>query len=232
MPDEQQSKLSPPYLPYKTLLSSLENLGQGIPPKLDRSIWKNQPGTVQSQILSAYKFLGLMNDASGPTESLKELVQHRATPRDVMKKIIEARYKAILAHDLSIMTTTMLNSEFETAFGVESETKKKAVRFFLQAAKANGFALSKFLLDQTRVSTGTRKKRASKRDNDTAVDNGLDDEDANGTEREVKTITLKSGGELSFSLSVDLFALSKDDREFVFGLIDTLQAYEAKGGSE
>jgi len=230
MPDEQP-KLSPPYLPYKTLLSSLDNLGQGIPPKLDRSIWKNQPGTVQSQILSAYKFLGLMNDASGPTELLRELVQHRATPGPVMKKIIEAKYKPILTHDLTTMTTTMLNSEFETAFGVEAETKKKAVRFFLQATKANGFTLSKFLLDQTRVSAGTRKKR-TKRDSDNNGDNGLDEDGDVAAEREVKTIALKSGGELSFSLTVDLFALSKDDREFVFGLIDTLQAYEAKGGSE
>src|SRR6185437_6130915 len=181
MPDEQP-KLSPPYLPYKTLLSSLDNLGQGIPPKLDRSIWKNQPGTVQSQILSAYKFLGLMNDASGPTELLRELVQHRATPGPVMKKIIE--------------------------------TKKKAVRFFLQATKANGFTLSKFLLDQTRVSAGTRKKR-TKRDSDNNGDNGLDEDGDVAAEREVKTIALKSGGELSFSLTVDLFALSKDDREFV-----------------
>jgi hypothetical protein len=75
-----ESKSIPPYLPYKTLLSSLENLGQGIPPKIDRSIWKNQPGTVQSQILSAYKFLGLMNDTTGPTEALRELVTNRSTP--------------------------------------------------------------------------------------------------------------------------------------------------------
>jgi hypothetical protein len=226
MPDESQ-KLLPPYLPYKTLLSSLDNLGQGIPPKLDRSIWKNQPGTVQSQILSAYKFLGLMNDASGPTESLRELVQHRATPGVTMKKIIEAKYKAILTHDLSIMTTTMLNSEFETAFGIDGETKKKAVRFFLQAAKANGFTLSKFLLDQTRASSGARKRKSSKREGEPA-DNGFEDENEPEADKTVKTVELESGGRLSFSLSVDLFALSKTDREFVFGLIDTLQGYEAK----
>ena len=31
MANDQQAKLIPPYLPYKTLMSSLENLAQGNP---------------------------------------------------------------------------------------------------------------------------------------------------------------------------------------------------------
>lgn len=224
-----ESKLVPPYLPYKTLLSSLENLGQGIPPKIDRSIWKNQPGTVQSQILSAYRFLGLMSETTGPTESLKELVKNRATPGPMLKKIIEEKYKPILAHDLSTMTTTMLGSEFEAAFGVDGETKKKSIRFFLQAAKANGFTLSKFLLDQTRAaSAGPRKKRISARDAGQGADETDESEVEENGDGTKKTITLKSGGQLSIAVSVDLFELSKEDREFVFGLIDSLKEYEAE----
>lgn len=226
MPDG--SKPVPPYLPYKTLISSLENLGQGIPPRLDRSIWKNQPGTVQSQILSAYKFLGLMNETTGPTEELHELVKNRATPGPTLKKIIEEKYKPILAHDLSTMTTKMLNSEFESAFNVDGETKKKGVRFFLQASKANGFTLSKFLLDQTRVSsTGPRKKRPSTRDSEQGAADETLDEETEGAGMQ-KTISLQSGGQLSVSISVDLFELSTADREFVFGLIDSLKNYAAK----
>jgi hypothetical protein len=231
MADESQGKVFPPYLPYKTLISSLENLGQGIPPKIDRSIWKNQPGTVQSQILSAYKFLGLMNEQTGPTESLKQLVEHRATPGPLLKKIITEKYSPILKHDLATMTTTMLNAEFEAAFKVEGETKKKGVRFFLQAAKANGFTLSKFLLDQTRVSAGPRKKRSAKREGDPEGAEDLEDGEEITTKGTEKTITLRSSGRLTISLSVDLFELSKTDRDFVFGLIDSLHGYEANQGS-
>ncbi len=169
-----------------------------------------------------------MLETTEPTDALRELVSNRSTPAATLKKILEEKYKAILNHDLSTMTTTMLNTEFGTAFGVDGETKKKGVRFFLQAAKANGFTLSKFLLDQTRaVSSGPRKKRnGGKNESDPEIDDGLDDEpiSASGTQ---KTVALQSGGQLSISLSVDLFALSKTDREFVFGLIDTLQTYEA-----
>jgi hypothetical protein len=225
MPDE--SKLVPPYLPYKTLLSSLENLGQGIPPKIDRSIWKNQPGTVQSQILSAYKFLGLMNDQISPTPTLKTLVENRMTPGPTLKTIIEDKYSPILKHDMATMTTTMLAAEFESAFSVEGDTKKKAIRFFLQAAKANGMTLSKFLLDQTRVSTGPRKKRTPR--SNEPVGNGdpeFEGEDETPAVGTAKQITLASGGQLKLTLSVDLFALSTTDRTFVFGLIDSLNAYE------
>jgi hypothetical protein len=230
-----EEKLVPPYLPYKTLISSLENLGQGIPPKIDRSIWKNQPGSVQSQILSAYKFLGLIDVQSNPTPLLKKLVENRTTPTEIVRPLLEDRYSGVLKHDLGTMTTTMLNNEFETVFGIDGETKKKTIRFFLQAAKANGMTLSKFLLDQTRVSTGTRKKRA-KRDSGEGGNGG--DADFEGEDEQTshrgtkKTISLLSGGQLSIALSVDLFELSTDDRNFVFGLIDALRAYEANQEKE
>jgi hypothetical protein len=226
MANEQQTKQIPPYLPYKTLMSSLENLAQGIPPVLDRSIWKNQPGTVQSQILSAYKFLGLMNEQNGPTDVLRFLVEHRESPLPTMKKIIEDKYKALLdKHALNTMTTTMLANEFEIAFQVDGETKKKGIRFLLQAAKANGFVLSKFLLDQTRASSGPRKKRGTTRDSEQGGNDDEDEEVENATTGTKKTISLRSGGQLSLSVSVDLFELSEGDRTFVFGLIDSLKKY-------
>jgi hypothetical protein len=39
------------------------------------------------------------------------------------------------------------------------------------------------------------------------------------------TVTLASGGTLTLALSVDLFALSENDRKFVFGLIDQVTGY-------
>lgn len=229
----EDSKLIPPYLPYKTLMSSLENLAQGIPPVLDRSIWKNQPGTVQSQILSAYKFLGLMNEQNGPTDILRFLVEHRSSPTPVMKKIIEDKYKALLdKHALNTMTTTILANEFEAVFNVDGETKKKGIRFLLQAAKANGFVLSKFLLDQTRApSSGPRKKRAPTRDAEQDADDDTEDNgNEGGSTGTKKTIALLSGGQLTIAWSVDLWELSTGDREFVFGLIDSLKGYAAKAG--
>jgi hypothetical protein len=234
MADDPNAKITPPYLPFRTFLNSLEVLAQGVPPRIDRSIWKTQTGSVKSQIFSAYRFLGLINNGGQPTTVLNDLVQNRQTPGEQLNALLRDKYAQILKHDLSTMTVAMINGEFETAFSVQGDVKRKAITFFLQAAKAAGMTLSKFLLDQSRPGSGPRaRRRASK--NGSTVDADFDDEteeaepSAHGT---TKTITLSSGGELSVRVSVDLFALSTDDRNFVFALIDTLRDYEAKREAE
>jgi hypothetical protein len=41
-----------------------------------------------------------------------------------------------------------------------------------------------------------------------------------------RKVTLRSGGEVAMTVSVDLFNLSTEDREFVLGLVDKLRNYE------
>ena len=47
-----------------------------------------------------------------------------------------------------------------------------------------------------------------------------------------RAVSLQSGGTLRLSASIDLFKLSAADRNFVFGLIDKLEAYERGDGTE
>ena len=82
-------------------------------------------------------------------------------------------------------------------------------------------------------SSGPRKKRASTRDSEQGGIEGVEDDETENTPTGTrKTITLQSGGQLSIALSVDLFELSKSDREFVFGLIDSLHNYEVNGSAK
>jgi hypothetical protein len=41
-------------------------------------------------------------------------------------------------------------------------------------------------------------------------------------------VQLRSGGTLTLTVSVDVFAMESLDREFVFGLIDKMREYEQK----
>jgi antitoxin component of MazEF toxin-antitoxin module len=43
-----------------------------------------------------------------------------------------------------------------------------------------------------------------------------------------KTISLNSGGQITISFSGNMFTISKADREFVYGLLDAMTAYEEK----
>jgi len=222
----ENGKVTPPYLPYKTFINSLDQLSQVIPPRIDRSIWKTQPGSIQSQILNAYKFFNLVNDANQPTETLRALVANRLTPGEHVAQLLKSNYTEVLRHDLTTSTFPILNDEFEKAFKVDGETKRKSIRFFLQAAKAAGMELSRFLLDQTRAS-GPRKRRARTQP-EASEDDSMPFDLEQPANLNTKTILLKSGGELSLTYSVDLFALSTEDRNFVFVLIDQLRGYESK----
>jgi len=224
---ESNNKISPPILPYRTFLSSFERLSETIPPRIDRGIWKNQTGTVQSLIMSTYRFFGLIDEQSKPTKRLQELVADREKPNEQIKALLTEKYAEVIKHDLSSMTEALINDYFESAFDVQGDTKRKAITFFLQAAKAVGMPLSTFLQTQVRVRT-TGSRRAKRRDDD---ENGADE--INGVEQEppsgnTKTIELRSGGTLTITVSVDVITMSSTDRDFVFKLIDSLNDYEQR----
>jgi len=50
--------------------------------------------------------------------------------------------------------------------------------------------------------------------------------------RDTHSVALSGGGTVILTVSVDLFSLGKDDREFVFELIDQPQKYESEHLSE
>lgn len=228
MPDQTSNKITPPYLPYRTFLGSFDRLGEGIPPKIDRGIWKNQTGTIQSLIMGAYRFFGLINDQGQPSQKLRDIVAHRDSPNEYVKTILEEKYAEVIKHNLSTMTEALINEYFEDVFAVEGDTKRKAITFFLQAAKAVGVPLSSFLQSQVRVRTsGTRRRR---RDDNGSADT-LDEMDEEAQQQQIgeaKTIELRSGGALTLSASVKFFDMDSEDRNFVFELIDKLRGYEQK----
>ncbi|MGB8581399.1 MAG: DUF5343 domain-containing protein [Candidatus Sulfotelmatobacter sp.] len=223
MPDESNNKLTPPYLPYRTFISSLDKFAEGVPPRIDRGIWKNQTGSIQSLIMGAYRFLGLIDDQNKPTDTLRYLVEHRDKPTDSVKAILEEKYAGVIKHNLATMTEALISEYFEKVFGVEGDTKRKCITFFLQAAKAVGMPLSAFLQSQVRVRTsGTRRRRRDEGDNEPEE---MENEDLIQQAGEAKTIELRSGGTLTLSASVKFFDLGSEDRTFVFELLDKLRDY-------
>jgi len=114
-------------------------------------------------ILAAYKFLGLVQDSGVPTALLGALVKDKVGRPAQVEKLLRAAYPEILEkHDLSKMTAKMLDDEFEKAYSVQGETKRKGITFFLQAAKGASIPLSGFLESQVRVVRRPKKNGAKK----------------------------------------------------------------------
>lgn len=221
---QSQSVLAP-YLPFKTFLSSIEALEQGIPKKIDRTIWRSQSGLTQGQIMAAFRFFGLVDDAGSPTQTLHRLLDPNTDRKAAIAALLTHKFKSIVEHDLTKLTPRLLDEQMG-AFGVTGTTRQKAVTFFLQAAKFADMPLSPYLQSQVR-SVGQRKRRIPRKGEALTVS-----DDAEGTvgtpPGSSKTVHLRAGGTITLTVSADVFALSADDRAFVFGLVDKLQAYESE----
>src|SRR5579862_3142340 len=159
MAQEARGATAAPYLPFLTFKSAIEALEQGVPKKIDRTIWRTQSGLIQSQILMALRFFGLVDEGDRPTEALHDFVASKGADRSAQFAVLlNIAYSDLLAHDLTKMTPKMLDDAMEQ-YGVAGETKRKAVTFFLKAAKFAGIPMHPLLSSQVR-NTGPRKRKA------------------------------------------------------------------------
>jgi len=224
----EPTKRVAPYLPFATFLSSLDAFTQGVPPKLDRTLWRSQSGFLQGLIMNTYRFFGLVEETEGDTATdyLLELVRNKEQRPEILRALIEAQYTDVLeGHDLSKMTMKMLEAEFEKAFSVSGATKQKAITFFLKAAKFAEMPLSHFLSSQLR-NAAPRKKRGLKQrieqENGVAIETNLMDAGEGGGSH---TLHFASGGTLTVTIDANPFTMPKEERDFFFSVVDMLQEY-------
>ena len=72
---DEGRKHSPPYVSYKTFESFMTRLQQQLPTRIDRSYWGEMfSGSTGTQLMSAMRFLNLVDVNARPTPRLKLLV--------------------------------------------------------------------------------------------------------------------------------------------------------------
>jgi hypothetical protein len=226
VPEDAVKTAPAAYLPFKTFISAIEALEQGLPRKLDRTIWRSQSGIIQSQIMMALRFFGLLSEDDTPTPALQRLVEGKEKRKEHVGALLHHAYHNIIDHDLTKMTPRMLEDEMGQ-YNVSGDTRRKAVGFFLRAAKFAELPMHPLLSAQIReTGSGTRKKRSKSvkpnepNGNDSPVQLFAPIEGASR-----KTVTLKSGGAVTLEISANPFFMSATDRTFVFALIDKLHDY-------
>ncbi len=213
--DPQKNVVS--YVPFKTFLAALEALERGVPNQLDRSVWPSYSGAIQGQLLGAFRFLGLVDENQSPTPAMRELAANRDRRPTLLRRLLEQRYASLIALDLTRTSPRQLD-EAMRKYGLTGATHRKAVSFFLQAARYADLPISALLKAKTRTS-GVPRRRAS----GTAASETKMSADAGAPMS--KTVKLRSGGAVTLTASFDVFGLAADDRAFVFDLIDRMQKY-------
>ena len=227
----EPSKRVPPYLPFKTFLSSLDVLSHGVPPKLDRTRG-GIVGVTQGLVVNAYRFFGLVDDepdaSDSSTDHLDKMAKHPDKRPEVLRFLIEeCQYDQILAkHDLTKMTLKMLEDAFDREFSVSGGTKQKAITFFLKAARFADMPLSPYLVSLLRA---TRKKRGPHQRgqaNRSSEQPHVASNPAQHGAASTHIVRLISGGTLTVSITANPFKMPQEDRQFVFLIVDQLQKSE------
>lgn len=243
---QEVKKGSAAYLPFPTFITALDQLhGHGLPNRIDHSVFPSFSGMSRSQVLSAFRFFSLIDESGTPQPLLIRLVNEPEQRKALIKELLQANYGEILEQDLARIAPSQLDQAFSSEkYSVTGDTKQKARAFFLKAAEFAGLSISPLLKKRARAARGARVRRlspANGRNNTgesptTVEQNGYHSQPqppATGqpTSGTTRTIALSNAGTLTLSVNVNLLALKGRDREFVFRLIDQIEAFETESES-
>lgn len=247
---EQGKGPIPAYLPFKTFQSALDNLrSHGMPTKIDKTTWGSRSGADQQQILSAFKFLGLIDDSERPQEVLKKLVEVTSNSQEektIVGQLLRQRYSKVFEHDLTKATPGQL-SETISNYGATGSTRDRCERFFLKAAEFAGIPMSARLTKgawgasqgstngtddgATRSGNGGRHRRRRRSSSSTESEEHVTAPTESGNA--MKTIQLPGvGGSLTISGTFNPFGLMGEERTLVYEIIDKMNEFESKFAKE
>ena len=138
----------PPYIAYRTFRNFLVQIEkQGVPGRIDRSVLAHKSGSVQSQLLLALRFLGLIHESGTPTDDLKELLTGIQRQRMAhFKSLLERSYPFVFGSGFDVETAT--SDQTEELFGrtgASGETLRRCISFFVAAAKESGIRVSAYI---------------------------------------------------------------------------------------
>ncbi len=230
--------LVPVYLSLRTFLGAIANLREnGLPSKVDKSVFGSRSGADQSQIISAFKFLGLIDMENNTQQILRELVncqEKSIEEKSILGKILADRYSKVFELNLQTATPMQVSTTIGE-YGSKGTTKDRAVRFLIKVLEYCEIDISPRLTEGNRTrrrsSTNNAKNGGSKSPKQKKKQDDKLTESA-PSRQAMKTINLpEAKGELSVTGTFNPFELVGGERELVFGIIDLMEEYEKKAKS-
>ena len=198
-----------PYVPFPLFEDAAEEMGRTMPPRVDRHALPGLSRTDRSRIVVAFRFLGLTDAANVPGQALERWGADPAARPALMREILEARYASVLALAAASAPSARMRDEIGK-MGVSGDTRKRAAWFFLDAARFAGLRLPPEW-ERGR----TRRERPDRPADATSPAPPRESE---------RTVDLGAAGTVTLRADVDLVALDPGDREWLFGLLDGMDA--------
>ncbi|HWJ35972.1 MAG TPA: DUF5343 domain-containing protein, partial [Steroidobacteraceae bacterium] len=139
----------------------------GIPVVIDSNLTQTMSGGTASALMSALRFLGLVDQSGRPQDSLRKLVAAYHTDRwkDVFGDLVDRAYAGIIGDlDLTTATRSMLDDRFRKNSKAAGQVLDKAARFYLGALEKMQRPVSPhFKVRKARAMTSRKPSRITDR---------------------------------------------------------------------
>lgn len=224
-----------PYVSFKTFQSGVQALrSHGLPEKIDRSVWLTKSGADQTALLSAFRFLGLIDEkdrVQPPLEKLVDVPEGAAAEKEILGTAIRQSYAELFQRNLETITPAQL-AESIGKYGPTGSTRDRAVRFFLKVAGHCGVKISgRLTARKTRGSASAKTNGNGSRKTSRKATPPPGPEQRQDGAAAMKVIELpQAGGSLTLSGAFNPFELVGAERDLVYSIIDLMQEFEAKIG--
>jgi hypothetical protein len=123
---------------------------------MDRSYWGNKfSGSTGTQLMSALRFLNLVDGGGMPTSQLKDLVIARGVAKtEILKKISQESFSFLVNNSFECdkATYSQLEETFHDTYQVEKDVARKCIKFFIELARDGGIPLSTFITKKSKSS--------------------------------------------------------------------------------
>lgn len=217
-----------PYVSFKTFLSGVQALRiHGLPKQVDRSVWASKSGADQTALLSAFRFLGLIdsNDSTQPSLSrLTDAQEATQSEKDALEHILRQRYAELFVLDLETVTPARL-SEAVGKYRSQGSTRDRSIRFFLKATEYCGVKTSGRLKVRRPRGTGSPAKNNGKKTGD--LRSKTQPPDTQSPAAMKVTDLPQARGILTLSGTFNAFELVGAERDLVYSIIDKMKEFEA-----
>lgn len=156
------SRLLPPYVTLVSLMNFIDGLKRGMPGQIDRSLMKTMSGSMQTQMMSALKYLDLIDTSGHAQDYLTRLVNSEGAERtQVLRELLVNSYPFLFnGFDLSKATSSQFRQKFTEA-GASGDSVRKCISFFLSAAKDAGIEVSPYIAETVRQPNDGKPRKAS-----------------------------------------------------------------------
>lgn len=223
---------SPPYVGFGSFQSFITGLkGAPLPDRIDRSVFGSMSGGLAYGLLSALKFLNLIDANGAPTPLLSELAEGEGDAQKVaLRTVLEGAYPGLFDGTVKLdrATSAQLDDHLRKAFGITGSTVDKAASFVLAAVTAADITISNQLKARKPIASGgaSQKKLRLKRNGSTKEPSAPPEADQRDTDK-LTPPGSKDPVQMLVEI-IDMSAMDDEEQQAVWTLIRFLKRQEAK----